>query len=102
MNYGLWVQELKQGVLAQKHAMVVAKNLKILMKGTGDSKLVKYKPSKAKAMVSLGRKNAVAQLPYLTLTGALPGMIRSKNLFVNKTRKQMGLASCTKASGTKQ
>nr|XP_010927066.1 apoptosis-inducing factor homolog B [Elaeis guineensis] len=85
------VPEIKQGFLAQKHAMVVVKNLKQLIKGAGDNKLVTYKPSSAMAIVSLGRKEAVAQLPFMTAIGCLPGMIKSKDLFVGKTRKEMGL-----------
>lgn len=71
--------------------MVVAKNLKLLMKGAKESALAKYKPSSPLAIVSLGRKEGVAQLPFTTVSGCLPGLIKSKDLFVGKTRKQMGL-----------
>ncbi|KAJ0976639.1 hypothetical protein J5N97_012113 [Dioscorea zingiberensis] len=87
------IPELKQGDVAQRHALVVAKNLKLLIKGGKESKLIKYKPASAKAMVSLGRKDAVAQYPLATIMGHLPGMIKSRDLFIGKTRKQMGLES---------
>ncbi|XP_073098742.1 uncharacterized protein [Elaeis guineensis] len=85
------VPEIKQGFLAQKHAVVVVKNLMRLIKGTGENKLATYKPSSAIAIVSLGRKEAVAQLPFTTVIGWLPGIVKSRDLFVSKTRKEMGL-----------
>ncbi|XP_039131489.1 apoptosis-inducing factor homolog B-like [Dioscorea cayenensis subsp. rotundata] len=85
------VPEIKQGFLAQKHASVVAKNLKLIMKGAKESKLSKYKPASAMAIISLGRKEGVAQLPFMTMIGCIPGIIKSKDLFVGKTRKQLGL-----------
>lgn len=95
------LQELKEGRSAQKHAVVVAKNLKKLIKGNRDGKLDKYKPAKAVAMVSLGRKTAVAHVPFLTVSGSLLGKIKSKDLFVSKTRKRMGLDVAAKGSETK-
>lgn len=91
MNFTSHLQELKQGYLAQKHATVVAKNLKLLMKGDKESKLAKYKPSSAMAIVSLGRKEGIAQFPFATIGGRLPGVIKSKDLFVGRTRKLMGV-----------
>lgn len=85
------LQELKQGFLAQKHAAIVAKNLKLLMSGANESKLAKYKAGPALAFVSLGRKEALAQFPLVTIIGCLPGLIKSKDLFVGKTRKSLGL-----------
>ncbi|MBA0577085.1 hypothetical protein Goshw_019624 [Gossypium schwendimanii] len=86
------IPELKQGFLAQKHAMVVAKNLKLLMSGgVQESKLSKYEPGSAIALVSLGRKDAIAQFPFATISGCLPGLLKSRDLFVGKTRKNMGL-----------
>ncbi|EXC35629.1 Apoptosis-inducing factor-B-like protein [Morus notabilis] len=83
--------EIKQGYLAQKHALVAAKNLKLLMEGEKESKLAKYQPSSVKAIVSLGRRDAVAQLSFTTVIGSVPGMIKSRDLFVGKTRKKLGL-----------
>ncbi|KAK9175471.1 hypothetical protein WN944_027478 [Citrus x changshan-huyou] len=85
------IREIKQGFLAQKHAQVAAKNLKVLMVGERESKMATYRPHSAIAIVSLGRKDAVAQLPFMTTIGCVPGLIKSRDLFVGKTRKQMGL-----------
>ncbi|XP_052199708.1 uncharacterized protein LOC127806231 [Diospyros lotus] len=85
------IKEIKQGYLAQKHALVAAKNLKLLMTGVKESKMETYEPRSIKAIVSLGRKEAVAQFPLTTVTGIIPGLIKSRDLFVGKTRKQLGL-----------
>lgn len=88
------IKEIKQGYLAQKHALVAAKNLKLLMIGGKEKKMASYHQAhSAIALVSLGRKEAVAQLPFTTLIGHIPGLIKSRDLFVGKTRKQMGLNS---------
>ncbi|CAN6243058.1 unnamed protein product [Urochloa humidicola] len=85
------IPEIKQGYLAQKHALLVAKNLKLLIKGSPNTKLSTYSTGYPLALVSLGRNEGVAQLPFLTLSGCLPGKIKSGDLFISKTRKQMGL-----------
>ncbi|XP_062172212.1 uncharacterized protein LOC133877810 [Alnus glutinosa] len=85
------IPEIKEGFLAQKHADVAAKNLKLLMTGGNESKMATYKPSSAMAVVSLGRRDAVAQLPFATIIGRIPGWIKSGDLVVGRTRKQMGL-----------
>ncbi|CAL5024013.1 unnamed protein product [Urochloa decumbens] len=85
------IPELKQGYLAQKHALLVAKNLKLLIKGSPNTKLSTYSTGYPLALVSLGRNEGVAQLPFLTIGGCLPGKIKSGDLFISKTRKQMGL-----------
>lgn len=78
--------------MARAHAELTAKNLKILIhKGSNEGKLGSYKPASALAIVSLGRKEAVAQFPFMTLIGCIPGKIKSGDLFVGKTRKQLGL-----------
>lgn len=77
--------------MAQKHAQVVGKNLKLLVSGGEENKLTKYKTSFEIAIVSLGRKEGVAQFPYLTISGCVPGKIKSGDLFVGKTRKDLGL-----------
>lgn len=87
------LQELKQGYVAQKHAVLAAKNLKLLIKGAKDSKLCKYRGSSGTAMVALGKKTGVVEFPIATISGFLPGMARSRDLFVSKTRKQLGLDS---------
>lgn len=85
------IPELKQGYLAQRHALVVAKNLKLLSNGGDESTLVKYTPASPMAIVSLGRREALLQVWCVTLIGRIPGMLKSKDLFVGKTRKQLGL-----------
>ncbi|XP_065020417.1 uncharacterized protein LOC135645706 [Musa acuminata AAA Group] len=86
------VSERKQGMLAQKHAMVAAKNLKQLMKVSNkETKLSKYRPSISITMVSLGKKDAVAELPFTTMSGFLPGLIKTRELFLRRTRKLLGV-----------
>lgn len=85
------IPELKQGYLANAHALVAAKNLKLLMGNGEEKKLATYKPAKPLAIVSLGRKEGVAQILSLTTIGCLPGKIKSGDLFVGKTRKEYGL-----------
>ncbi|CAN6277568.1 unnamed protein product [Urochloa humidicola] len=85
------IPEIKEGYLAQKHALLVAKNLKLLIKGSPNTKLSTYSTGYPLALVSLGWNEGVAQLPFLTLGGCLPGKIKSGDLFISKTRKQMGL-----------
>ncbi|KAJ3693443.1 hypothetical protein LUZ60_008923 [Juncus effusus] len=84
-------EEIKQGYLAQNHAKIVTKNMTVLMKGGKESSLASYKAGPAMAIVSLGRKNAVAQFPFMTISGRMAGMIKSKDLFVGMTRKVMGV-----------
>ncbi|GMN60999.1 hypothetical protein TIFTF001_030081 [Ficus carica] len=85
------VKEIKQGYLAQRHAQVVGKNLKLLLKGRKERKMATYKPGSAIAMVTLGRKEGVAQFPFVTLSGRIPGKLKSGDLFVGTTRKDLGL-----------
>ncbi|KAL6567000.1 hypothetical protein OROMI_015404 [Orobanche minor] len=85
------VKEIKQGYLARKHALIAAKNLKLLTSGGKEKKMAIYKPHSPKVIVSLGRQDAVAQFPLTTLIGLVPGLIKSKDLYVGKTRKQLGL-----------
>ncbi|KDO46315.1 hypothetical protein CISIN_1g017664mg [Citrus sinensis] len=85
------IPEIKQGYLAQKHALVTAKNLKKLMMGRNKGTMATYKPGYPIALVSLGRREGVAHFPFLTISGRIPGWIKSRDLFVGKTRKQLGL-----------
>ncbi|KAK4764661.1 hypothetical protein SAY86_025751 [Trapa natans] len=85
------VREIKQGYVAQKHAEVASKNLKLLMEGGRESKMAIYVPQTKKKIVSLGRRDAVAQFSHTTVIGLVPGLIKSKDLFVSKTRKLLGL-----------
>lgn len=86
------LQEVKQGVYAKGQAQVVAKNLKALISGGGkENKLGIYKAQPTMAIVSLGRKHGIAQFPFMTLSGRVPGFIKSGDLFVGQTRKDLGL-----------
>ncbi|KAH9303074.1 hypothetical protein KI387_014657, partial [Taxus chinensis] len=76
------VKELKQGMCAQKHAVVIAENIKKLCKNPKQTKLSTYKASPDMAIVTLGRNTAVGQFPFGAFSGRLPGMIKSKDLFV--------------------
>ncbi|KAL2632867.1 hypothetical protein R1flu_004346 [Riccia fluitans] len=85
-------KEIKQGFLAGKHAAAVVSNIKKLIKNPDEKKLNTYKPlEKPFGLVSLGRQDAVAQLPFATIGGWLPGKLKSKDLFVGQTRASLGL-----------
>ncbi|KAL5709155.1 hypothetical protein ACHQM5_019875 [Ranunculus cassubicifolius] len=87
------IPEIKQGYLAQEHSKVAAKNIELLVKGGDEKKMAVYKASTGKpiALVSLGRKEGIAQFPFMTISGRVPGMIKSRDLFVGKTRNTMGV-----------
>jgi NADH dehydrogenase FAD-containing subunit len=85
------INEIKQGYLAQKHAVIAAKNIKLLLSGRKEKKMAIYEPGSVTAIVSLGRHDAIAQFPFTTVIGLVPGLIKSKDLFVGKTRKTMDL-----------
>ncbi|KAF0918001.1 hypothetical protein E2562_021696 [Oryza meyeriana var. granulata] len=89
------VPEAKQGYLAQRHAMVVSRNLRLLVKGGDGSsrehKLHLYKASKAAITVTLGRRDALSELPFMTVIGHLPGAVKPRDLFISRTRRMMGL-----------
>lgn len=70
---------------------MVVKNLRLMLVGGKECRMETYKPHSALAIVSLGRNDAVAQFPFITISGRIPGFIKSGDLFVGKTRKQMGL-----------
>ncbi|KAH7279215.1 hypothetical protein KP509_37G010700 [Ceratopteris richardii] len=73
------VKEIKQGYLAGKHAQVVSNNVKRLI-ANPSSKLCAYKPlATPMALISLGRRIAVAQVPIGTFLGRIPGMIKIRN-----------------------
>ncbi|CAN7005884.1 hypothetical protein IGI04_009638 [Brassica rapa subsp. trilocularis] len=85
------IPEMKQGYTAEMHANVAVKNIKVMMSGGKKKKMSTYKPGSEMAIVSLGRKDSLAQFPFATVIGCLPGLIKSKDLFVGKTRKTRGL-----------
>lgn len=85
------VPEIKQGYLAQFHAHLIAKNLKLLLNGGNEKKMGKYKPGWPIAIVSLGRHEGVVQIFFFAILGKFPGKVKSKDLFVGKTRAERGL-----------
>ncbi|MCD7447206.1 hypothetical protein HAX54_026325 [Datura stramonium] len=85
------IPELKLGYLAQRHAVIAAKNIRLLMKNENDNNLNVYKPALPLSLIALGKREAVAQFYCLSCIGRLPGMIKSGDLFVGKTRRQLGL-----------
>ncbi|WMV55815.1 hypothetical protein MTR67_049200 [Solanum verrucosum] len=88
--------ELKQGYSGQRHALVAAKNLKLLMSGGKESKLSAYGRRSSfmpKIIVSLARQDAVAQFSFTTIFGLVPGMIKSKNLYVGKNEEENGAST---------
>ncbi|TVU26809.1 hypothetical protein EJB05_29373 [Eragrostis curvula] len=89
------VPEAKQGHLAQRQAMVVSRNLKLLVKGAvKEEKLHRYKPGAKSGMtVMLGRYDALSELPFMSLLGSLPGAVKPRDLFISRTRRMMGLKS---------
>ncbi|KAG0562401.1 hypothetical protein KC19_9G143200 [Ceratodon purpureus] len=85
--------EIKQGYLATKQAAVVIENMKKHIKDPYTAKLTEYKPATTPfAIVSLGRNLGLMQMPLGTLVGRLPGMLKSKDLFVGSSRKALGLS----------
>nr|GLL43231.1 apoptosis-inducing factor homolog B [Ipomoea trifida] len=88
------VKEIKQGSSALKHALIAAKNLKMMMMSSGqrDGKLAAYnRRSSPTVTVSLGREEAVTEMAFGTAIGVLPGLIKCKDLYVGETRKLLGL-----------
>lgn len=82
----------RRGSFAYQHAAVAAKNLKLLLGGGREEKLARYKPNDSSPeVVSLGRRQAVAQLSFATIKGHIPGLLQSKDSYVAWNRKQMGL-----------
>ena len=70
---------------------MVSSNLKLLIDGGDEGKMVKYNPASPMAIVSLGRRDALLHVRCVTIIGRVPGLLKSKDLFVGKTRKQLGL-----------
>ncbi|KAL3683029.1 hypothetical protein R1sor_001051 [Riccia sorocarpa] len=85
-------KEIKQGFTATNQAKIVIQNIRKLIKNPEETKLSVYKPlEKPMGIVTLGRVDAVAQLPFLTIIGWVPGLLKSKDLFVGKVRQDLGL-----------
>ncbi|CAI5516944.1 unnamed protein product [Closterium sp. Naga37s-1] len=86
------IKENKQGYFAQEHARVAASNIRKVLKSNGKPTTLKsYSPGMDVAIVSLGRKQGLAQLPFGTFMGWVPTNMKSKGLFVNKIRSELGV-----------
>ncbi|GAQ78853.1 hypothetical protein KFL_000200050 [Klebsormidium nitens] len=87
--------EAKQGYYLTAHIATVAANLQTLAKNAAATRLKSYKAqtTTAVALVSLGRKDGIMQTPLLTFSGWVPASLKSKTLFLDKARKDFGLAS---------
>ncbi|KAG6792567.1 hypothetical protein POTOM_001719 [Populus tomentosa] len=69
----------------------VRENSKQLLMGGKELKMYTYKPGAAMEILSLGRKEAVAQRSFGTMIGKFPGMIKSIDLLLGKARKYRGV-----------
>lgn len=88
------VQDLKLGYLAKGQAGVVVENIKKLLyptPGKAGPALKKYPPAPAATLVSMGRNHALIQTPLGAFSGWLPTQIKSKNMFIDKTREEFGI-----------
>jgi len=86
---------LKLGYLAKGQAAVVIENIKRLLypklkEGTAHV-LKKYPPRPAATLVSMGRNHALIQTPLGAFSGWLPAQVKSKNMFIDKTRQDFGI-----------
>ncbi|PNH09564.1 Apoptosis-inducing factor B [Tetrabaena socialis] len=81
------VPETKKGYLAMEQAKLAAKSLKALVAG-GSPKLGAWKPEMGMEMmlISMGSKDGICQMKTNVCSGCLPAGIKSKGLFVDKTR----------------
>ncbi|XP_073314884.1 uncharacterized protein [Primulina huaijiensis] len=87
------IPEIKLAYLAHNQALVAAKNLKLLMSGGNITNLSTYAPAPPAAIVSLGRRDGILRYRCLTLSGRIPAMIKSGDMFVTKSRRELGLSS---------
>lgn len=78
-------------------AGVVAANIKALIKAAPTGKppkaLKKFPAPPEFGIISLGRKNGIALLPFGTFTGWFPTTIKSKDLFITKVHKDLKVAA---------
>lgn len=81
------VPEGKLGYLADQQAAALAKNIIATAKGkpTRD-----YKPNPMMALVPVGRKQGVVQLPFAVTTLGFMVNMKQKDMFISKTYKQLG------------
>ncbi|KAF2579069.1 hypothetical protein F2Q68_00000752 [Brassica cretica] len=62
---------MKQGYIAEMHANVAVKNIKVMMSGGKKKKMSTYKPVSEMAIVSLGGKDSLAQFPFDQVEGSI-------------------------------
>lgn len=87
------MQEIKQGFLAKKHAVIIAANIKKLIQHPTSKKLKSYhRLKKPFGIVTLGRHIAVAQFPCCACIGCFPALFKNKDLFIADSRKDLGLS----------
>jgi len=72
-------KETKVALHAEKHASIVASNIKALQ---NRKSLTAYKGMPIMILVTLGRTNGAAQFPGIVLGGTVTSMIKGKGLFV--------------------
>jgi apoptosis-inducing factor 2 len=75
------VPEMKMARLAQKHADVVAANIRTLIEGGGD--MVTYRPETDAIVLPLGPKGGVSYAPEAGVLGAGPTSDIKGNLFID-------------------
>ncbi|CAD7704388.1 unnamed protein product [Ostreobium quekettii] len=88
------VKETKLGYLAMAQGAAVAKSIQaIIKKGSGQPKLQKWVPGKGidLMVVTFGRKMAYMQVKGIVFGGFLPTKLKCKDVFVGKTRKDIGM-----------
>lgn len=88
------IPEIKLGYLAQAQGKQLAEELK-QMAVSGEI-FQKTKPWKLQGgfpamIVSLGKKNGVGHIGPIPIWGFVPAKIKSGDLFIGKTRKDIGL-----------
>jgi NADH dehydrogenase FAD-containing subunit len=82
--------DAKLAYKAGAQAPTVAFNIEQLIK-KNENKLKKYSVSTTPIMIlSIGRSDGVAQFGSMSFGGCIPTMLKSKNLFVSKYKKDMG------------
>lgn len=85
------IPELKMAYLAQKHAEVVAANIRTLIGGGGD--LVSHRPEAHAMVLPLGPKGGVTYTPDTGVLGAGPTSDIKGGLFVDTYREIFGLTA---------
>ncbi len=86
--------EPKLGIWAGKHAAVVIRNLRCLLRGKGRPAI--YRPATGNRMmlVTLGRNHGTGHLPFGDFSNAwLARTLKSRDMFIGRYRKGVGLTA---------